>query len=188
MTTAPPDISVDHSALWVSVNSGQDVEAWAPTAARDAWRASGLPFSDLDVDRLAAQLSALAQAAFRTECFGAFVLVPDPVAGPVATVRANGMTYPSGTPFDDLLAQLLLPPELLLLPAQVEHLAVRGRSVVRIRQRAIGERTRAVADYLTYVLPFDGAAWLLSASFPDPAVADQWLPALDELAAAVEPS
>jgi hypothetical protein len=186
MTAAPPDIVVDHSGLWTHATSADDLEAWAPRAARRLWSASGQPYSGLDVDRLTDKLTVLAEAAFRSECFGAFFLCPEPTRGPCSVVRLNGMTYAAGTPVEAVVEEVLLPDELQVLRPEVEHLAGPGPRRIRIRQRAYREDTRTVSDHVVYVLPFDEAAWLLSVSFPDPRDADRWLPELDALVDGVQ--
>jgi hypothetical protein len=185
VTAAPPDIVVEHSASWAHATSADVLEQWAPQAAERLWSASGQPCSELDLERLALKLEVLAAAAFRTECFGAFFLCPEPARGPLAVVRLNGLTYPAGTPVDAVVEEILLPAELQLLEPQVEHLAGPGSHVVRVRQRAYAEHTRAVSDRVVHVLPFEEAAWLLSVSFPDPRDTERWLPELDALAAGV---
>lgn len=186
MTTSPPDITVDHSVLWVHASSADDVDAWSVRAAQELYATAGGPAQDGDVERLAARLALLAEAAFATDCFGAFFLCPDPARGPLAVVRLNGATFATGTTLDELVEQFLLPSEQQLLAPQVEHDP--GRARVRLRQRAWTDETRAVSDYLTWLLPFEaddddgGAVWLLSVSFPDPRDADRWLDELDALA------
>ncbi|MGY1703943.1 hypothetical protein ACI79C_05155 [Geodermatophilus sp. SYSU D00697] len=186
MTAAPPDITVDYSALWAHSTSADDLTVWAPQAARQLWTASGQPHSRLDVDRLAAKLEVLATAAFRTECFGAFFLCPEPARGPRSVVRLDGLRYPAGTPVDAVVDEVLLPVELQLLEPHVEHLAGPGAHRIRVRQRAFREDTRTVSDHVTYVFPFTEAAWLLSVAFPDPRDTEQWLPELDALASGVQ--
>jgi hypothetical protein len=186
VTAAPPDIAVDYSALWTHATSADDLGTWAPRAAERLWSASGQPYSRLDVDRLSAKLEVLAAAAFRTECFGAFFLCPEPARGPLSVVRLNGMVYPAGTPVDAVVDEVLLPGGTQLLQPEVEHQTGPGPRRVRVRQRAYTEDTRALSDFVTYVLPFDDAAWLLSVSFPDPREAEQWLPELDALVAGIE--
>jgi hypothetical protein len=186
MSAAPPDITVDHSGLWAHATSADDLRRWAPEAARRLWSSSGQPYSELDVERLAVKLALLAEAAFRSECFGAFFLCPEPARGPRSVVRLNGLTYAAGTPVDEVVEEVLLPNELQLLPPQVEHLAGPGPRRIRVRQRAYDEDTRTVSDHVVFVLPFDEAAWLLSVSFPDPRDAERWLPELDALVAGVQ--
>jgi hypothetical protein len=190
VTLAPPDITVDHSPLWVHATSADDVDAWSVPAAEDLWAIADRPPADGDVERLASRLALLAEAAFATECFGAFLLCPDPARGPIAVVRLSGATFPAGTSLDDLVEEFLLPDEHHLVPPQVELATGRGLAQVRLRQRAWTDDTRTVADYLSWLLPFQGddggTAWLLSVSFPDPRDADRWLDELDALAAGVQ--
>ena len=185
MTAAPPDITVDHSSLWAHATSADDLGTWAPQAAEQVWRGTRQPYTALDVERLAAKLGVLAEAAFGTGCFGAFFLCPEPAQGPTAVVRLNGMSYPAGTGTEEILDEILLPPDSQLLTPEVEHITDGGQHRIRVRQRAYTDDTRTLSDYVTYVLPFDEAAWLLSVAFPDSRLADRWLAELDALAAGI---
>ena len=181
----PPDITVDYSGIWAHATPDDDPDPWARATAPRLWQATGDPFSQLDVERLSAKLALLAEAALSTDCLGAFLLCPEPARGPVAVVRLNGMVYPTGTPEEAVIDDLLLPPAQQVLTPQVEHLPG-GLRRVRLRQRAYDEETGTIGEYLTWVLPFDDAAWLLSVSFADHRVAEQWLPEIDALTEAVQ--
>jgi hypothetical protein len=182
----PPDIVVDFSALWAQVAAGDDVERWAPAAADGLWRWSGQPHSRSDVERLAAELAVLGEAAQRSGAYGAFFLCPELGRGPMAVVRLNGLTYPSGTSVHEVVDDFLFPEEMQLLPPDVLHVSGPGVPRVRVRQRAYTDDTRSISEYVSYVFPFDGAAWVLSVSFLDPRQADRWLEELDTLAAGVQ--
>jgi hypothetical protein len=182
VSAAPPDITIDRSGLWAQANAADDLEAWAPRAAEEVWRSTGQPYTRLDVERLAAKLQLLAEAAFGTGCFGALFFCPEPGRGPLAVVRLNGMSYPAGTTTEAILDEVLLPSENQLFPPEVEEAPRAGRHRIRVRQRAYTDDTRTVSDYVTYVFPFDEAAWLLSVAFADPRDADRWLAELDALA------
>ena len=185
MTAAPPDITVDYSSLWAHATSADDLETWAPQAAEQVWRGTRQPYTALDVARLAAKLGVLAEAAFASGCFGAFFLCSEPARGPTAVVRLTGMSYPAGTSTDEILDEILLPAANQLLTPEVQHVTAGGQQRIRVRQRAYTDDTRTLSDYVTYVLPFDDAAWLLSVAFPDSRDADRWLAELDALAAGV---
>ena len=186
--SAPPDITVDSSPLWVAARSDADPERWAAGAARTAWERTSGPFRRRDVTLLATRLAVSAEIAFATGCSGVFFLLPEPACGPVAGVRLNGIRWARGTSLGEVVEDLLLPADRHLLPPRIEHLSGPGARRILLRQRAATEHTRAAADHLTWLVPYDEAGWLLSLSFPDPRQADRWLPDLDALAAAVRVS
>ena len=182
----PPDIAVTHSALWVQATSADDPDAWGAATAAARWQTAGGQHTPAQVRLLAAQLSALAEVAFATGCFGAFVLVPDPARGPVGVARLNAVQCEPGGDPDQLARDLLLPDELQLLPPEVTVLEAPCGPARRIRQRAFSEHTRAVSDYLTFAYAFADAAWVLTMSFPQPSDTEDWLPELDLLAQGVD--
>ena len=104
----------------------------------------------------------------------------------MSVVRLDALTNPSGTGVEEVVDDVLLPGEQQLLPPQVDHLAGPGVRRVRIRQRAHTDDTRSLSDHVSYVFPFDDAAWVLSVSFLDPLEAERWLPELDTLAAGLQ--
>ena len=181
-----PDITVDYSHLWAHVAAGDDIDSWAPGAAQRLWAGSGDPYSRMDVDLLATRLALLAEGAFATQCLGAFFLCPELSRGPKAVVRLNGMRYPAGTADEEIVQEILLPDEMQLLPPEVTHLAGSGLRRIRMRQRAYTDETRTISDYISYVVPFDEGAWILSVAFPDSRDADRWLPELDALTEGVQ--
>jgi hypothetical protein len=186
VTGSPPDVVVDYSTLWTHVTLTDDLGAWAPSAADGMWRRSRQPYSALDVQRLAGKLAVLAEAVQRSQSFAGFFFCPELARGPQAVVRLNGLTYRDGATVDEVVEDFLFPAELQLLTPQVEHVAGPGLRRVRIRQRAYTDDTRSLSDFLSYVFPFDEAAWVLSVSFLDPLQLDRWLPELDALAAGVQ--
>jgi hypothetical protein len=186
VTGTPPDIVVDHSASWAHVTATDEVDAWGPAAAEELWRRSRQPYSRTDVDRLAAKLRLLGAAVQRSGSYGAFFLCPELARGPMATVRLNGLTYPSGTDLQQVIDDFLFPVELQLLEPEVHHVAGSHLPHVRIRQRAYTDETRSLSDHVAYVFPFDDAALVLSVSFLDPLQSAQWLPELDVLAGGVQ--
>ena len=187
MTEAtPPDITVEYSGLWAHVAAGDDVDTWAPQAAERLWAGSGGPYSRLDVDLLATRLALLADGSFATQCLGAFFLCPELGRGPKAVVRLLGMRFAVGTSDEEIVQQLLLPDEVQVLRPEVTSLSETGPRRIRIRQRAYTDDTRTISDHVTYVVPFEEAAWVFSVAFPDPRDADRWLPELDELTSGVQ--
>lgn len=186
MSDTPPDIVVDFSPLWASISLGDDVDAWAPAAADGLWHRSEQPYSRFDVERLAAKLVVLGEAVQRSGSHGGFFFCPELARGPRAVVRLNALTYPGGATVQEVVDDFLFPAELQLLTPQVEHVSGVGLTRVRIRQRAYTDDTRSLSDYLSYVFPFDEAAWVLSVSFLDPLHLDRCLPDLDALAAGVQ--
>lgn len=184
--SAPPDITVDYSHAWVHITLGQDVDNWATEAAEQLWAAGEGPYSPLDVDLLASRLRALAEGLLATRSVGGFFLCPELARGPRAVVRLNALTYPTGTADEEILREVVLPDEEQVMPPEITELAGPGPRRIRIRQRAYAEDTRTVSDHVTYVLPFEGAAWILSTAFTDPQAADGSLTALDALIAGIE--
>ena len=185
MSLGPHDVVVDHSAAWVHVSFDDDIAAWAPSAARRLWSASGQPFSAWDVHVLGAQLAAVGRSAFAVPCPMALVFCPELSGGPRAVFRLSDAPYPPGAADEQILDDILLPVERQLLPPQVRHSDGPGSRHLRVRQRAWSEGTRAVYDHITYVFPFEEGAWALSTCLADPGEAERWLPDFDELAAGV---
>jgi hypothetical protein len=185
VTDGPPDIVVDHSAAWTPVSPDDDIPTWAHRSAQTMWASSEQPYSEFDTQLLGAKLEVMGRSAFVVPCFGAFVFCPELARGPRAVLRLSGVRYPLGTDEDAVVQDLLLPAEQQLLPPEVEHLSGPGLRRVRVRQRAWTDESRAVADYIAYIVPFQEGAWVLSTSLPDPREAERWLPDLDQLAAGV---
>jgi hypothetical protein len=186
VTAAPPDIVVDHSALWAPVTAGDEIEPWSVATAQDLWRRSGQPHSRPDVDRLAAKLAVLGEAVQRSDSYGGFLLCPDLARGPLSVVRLNGLSHPD-LDVQAVLDDFLFPAEQQLLRPEIEHVSGPGLPRIRVRQRAYtDDDTRSLTDFVAYFFPFHDASWVLSVSFLDPLQAERWLPELDALAAGVQ--
>ena len=183
--THPPDLDLHYAPCWAHANSGVDLTRWAPRAAAAVWKATGQPHSRLDVERMTVMLEHLAGFAFGTGALGVFLLCPEPAGGPTAVLTLRAVSLDDGAGRDDLVADLMHPAGNQLVPPDSSELTTPAGPVLRLRQRALDDETRAISDWLSYLWTFPTSAWVLSSSFPDLSVLDAWAETIDELARGV---
>ena len=176
-------LGLDYDDRWVVVDLDH-VDEWASAAARERW--SGGQPEPGQVEVLSAGLAHVGDSLAESEAAMAFLLVPEPAAGIVAAVAVRA--FPAeGMSLDDVTGEVLAPPEAQLGEPDVSRVATPAGEALRVVQRyaePVDPRTERVVEQVLYAWVLGGHDLVVTATtaFGDPGVAEQWRPAVDELA------
>lgn len=180
---------------WVPVDLEVEPSQWVPEVVRQRWAEDGQPDNPSLLAGVVDALLTVVEAVLDAEppVFMALLLHPrsDDGVAAVAAVRTEDLDEPMA--LDEVVAELILPPQMLEVPADVGLLDTCGGSAARIVQRyRVSEdpHVESVLESLMYVWVVqddEGAPLVLtfSTAFEDLTEAEELRPLVEEVACTV---
>jgi hypothetical protein len=186
--TIPP-FAVDYDIRWISVDLDGDIAVWARKSAQDVlarWGAKG-GRREKDLAKFLEEAGTIVRR-MPDVASGAFLLYPgvgEKIRAMVRLMPVDMHGHDQNSGWSAMLAWLL-PPKNTGIDPEITDIGTRAGLCKRIRFRLTDNRGSVEQLAYTWVYPQYGAAVIMSCTFTDLEEADQWRPAVDELAAAAE--